>query len=53
MRVYIYACEGTYGELHGMNKVCVTEIETLQDANEYGLDMAESVIDSYGLFFFF
>ena len=34
MRVYIYACEGTYGGLHGMNEVCVTEVETLQDANE-------------------
>lgn len=50
MRVYIYACEGTYGGLHGVNEVCVTEVETLQDANEYGLEMAESVIDSYGLF---
>lgn len=51
MRVYIYACEGTYGGLHGMNRVeVVDDIVDLQHANEYGLEMAEDVVESYGLF---
>ena len=49
MRVYIYACETTYGGLHGMNNCGVFEVRDIDEANEIGYDMSEGVIESYGL----
>lgn len=49
MRVFIYAYEGTYSGLHGICSQCVTDVEDIQEANEYGCEMAEDVFYSYGL----
>ena len=34
MLVYIFACEGSYGELHAMYEEDVVEVRDMEDANE-------------------
>ena len=50
MLVYIFACEGSYGGLHGMYDEDVVEVRDMEEANEYGYEMAEGVIESYDCF---
>lgn len=45
MRVYIYATEGTYQGLHGIYNCQVNDIE---EANDYGYEMAYNVAESFG-----
>lgn len=47
MLVYIFACEGSYGGLHGMYDEDVVEVQDMEEANEYGYEMAKGVVESY------
>lgn len=51
MKVFIYAYEQSYGGLHGINDMCVCDIDSLDEINDIGLDMALGVIDSYSNIF--
>lgn len=51
MRFVIYAYESTYGGLHGIYDICVTEINSLDEADDIGETMAYEVIDSYSHLF--
>ena len=50
MLVYIFACEASYGGLHGMYDADVVEVRDMEEANEYGYEMALGVVESYGCF---
>lgn len=50
MLVYIFACEGSSGGLHGMYDEDVVEVQDMEEANEYGYEMAEGVVESYDCF---
>ena len=50
MLVYIFACEGSYGGLHGIYDADVVEVQDMEEANEYGYEMALGVVESYGYF---
>ena len=50
MLVYIFACEGSYGGLHGMYDEDIVEVRDMKEANEYGYEMAEGVVESYDCF---
>ena len=47
MLVYIFACESSYGGLHGIYDEDVVEVQDMEEANEYGYEMAEGVVESY------
>ena len=47
----IYAYERTYGGLNGIYDICVTEINSLDEADDIGETMAYEVIDSYSHLF--
>lgn len=51
MRFVIYAYESTYGGLHGIYDICVTEINALDEADSIGETMAYEVIDTYSHLF--
>ena len=51
MRFVIYAYESTYGGLHGIYNICVTEADSLDEADDIGETMAYEVIDSYSHLF--
>lgn len=51
MRFVIYAYERTYGGMHGIFNICVTEINSLDEADNIGEAMAYEVIDSYSHLF--
>ena len=50
MLVYIFACEGSYGGLHGMYNEDVVEVQNIEEADEYGYEMAQDVVESYDCF---
>ena len=50
MLVYIFACEASYGGLHGMYDEDVVEVQDMKEANEYGYAMAAGVVESYDCF---
>ena len=50
MLVYIFACEGSYGGLHGIYDADVVEVQDMKEADEYGYEMALDVVESYGCF---
>ena len=50
MLVYIFACEGSYGGLHGIYDADVVEVQDMKEADEYGYEMALGVVESYGCF---
>ena len=47
MLVYIFACESSYGGLHGIYDKDDVEVQDMEEANEYGYGMAEGVVESY------
>ena len=49
MQVYIYATEGMYQGLHGINWCGVVDVDSIEDANEWGYENAIDLISSYGL----
>ena len=51
MKVFIYAYEQNYGGLHGINNMCVCDIDSLNEIDEIGLCMAQEVVDSYSYLF--
>ena len=51
MRFVIYAYESTYGGLHGIYSICVTEADSLDEIDDIGEAMAYEVIDSYSHLF--
>ena len=51
MRFVIYAYESTYSGLHGIYDICVTEANSLDEADAIGETMAYGVIDSYSHLF--
>ena len=51
MRFVIYAYESTYSGLHGIYDICVTEVNSLDEADDIGETMAYEVIDSYSHLF--
>lgn len=51
MRFVIYAYESTYGGLHGVYDICVTEANSLDEVDNIGEAMAYEVIDSYSHLF--
>ena len=51
MRFVIYAYESTYGGLHGIYDICVTETDSLDEVDDIGEAMAYEVIDSYSHLF--
>ena len=51
MLVYIFACESSYGGLHGMYEEDVIEVQDMEEANNYGYEMAEGVVESYDYYF--
>ena len=50
MLVYILAYESSYGELHGMYNEDVIEVRNIEEANNYGYEMAQNVVESYDCF---
>ena len=50
MLVYIFACEASYGGLHGMYEEDVIEVRDMEEANNYGYEMAQDVVESYDCF---
>ena len=50
MLVYIFAYEDSYGGLHGIYDADVVEVQDIEEANEYGYEMALGVVESYGCF---
>ena len=50
MLVYIFACESSYGGLHGIYDEDVVEVQDMEEANEYGYAMAAGVVESYDCF---
>ena len=50
MLVYIFAYEGSYRGLHGMYNEDVVEVQDMEEADEYGYEMALGVVESYGCF---
>ena len=50
MLVYIFACEGSYGGLHGIYDADVVEVQDMEEADEYGYEMALGVVESYDCF---
>ena len=50
MLVYIFAYEDSYGGLHGMYNEDVVEVQDIEEADEYGYEMAQDVVESYGCF---
>ena len=50
MLVYIFACEASYGGLYGIYDEDVVEVQGMKEANEYGYEMAQGVIESYDCF---
>ena len=50
MLVYIFAYEGSYRGLHGMYDEDVVEVQDMEEADEYGYEMAQGVIESYDCF---
>ena len=50
MLVYIFACEDSYGGLHGIYDADVVEVQDMEEANEYGYEMALGVVESYDCF---
>lgn len=51
MRFVIYAYESIYGGSHGIYDICVTEVNSLDEADDIGETMAYEVIDSYSHLF--
>lgn len=51
MRFVIYAYESTYGGLHGIYDICVTEADSFDEVDDIGETMAYEVIDSYSHLF--
>lgn len=51
MRFVIYAYESTYCGLHGIYDICVTEVNSLDEADDIGETMAYEVIDTYSHLF--
>ena len=51
MRFVIYAYESTYGGLHGIYDICVTEANSLNEVDNIGETMAYEVIDTYSHLF--
>lgn len=49
MRVFIYAYEGQYCGLHGIEDLTCTEVDSVEEAEEIGREMSEDVITSFGL----
>ena len=49
MIVAIYAYEGRYQGYHGINDIDVFEVENEEEAYDCGREMAEGVVDSFGL----
>ena len=49
MQVYIYATEGIYQGLHGINWCGVVNVDSIEEANEWGYENAIDLISSYGL----
>ena len=49
MRVYIYATEGIYQGLHGIYNCQVVDVNDIEEANDYGYEMAYNVAESFGL----
>ena len=50
MLVYIFAYEGSYRGLHGIYDEDVVEVRDMEEADEYGYEMAEGVVESYNCF---
>ena len=50
MLVYIFACESSYGGLHGIYDADVVKVQDMEEANEYGYEMALGVVESYDCF---
>ena len=50
MLVYIFAYEASYGGLHGMYEEDIIEIRNMEEANNYGYEMAQNVVESYDCF---
>ena len=51
MRFVIYAYESTYCGSHDIYDICVTEVNSLDEADDIGETMAYEVIDSYSHLF--
>ena len=49
MQVCIYATEGIYQGLHGINWCGVVDVDSIEEANEWGYENAIDLISSYGL----
>ena len=50
MLVYIFAYEGSYCGLYGMYNEDVVEVQDIKEADEYGYEMAQDVVESYDCF---
>ena len=50
MLVYIFAYEDSYGGLHGIYDADVVEVQDMEEADEYGYEMALGVVESYDCF---
>ena len=52
MLVYIFACKGSYDGLHGVYVYDedIVEVRDMEEANEYGYEMAQGVVEYYDCF---
>jgi hypothetical protein len=49
MKVFIYATEGLYDGLHGIYSLAVYDVDSVNEAEDIGFDMAEDLVYQYGL----
>lgn len=49
MRVFVYACEEMYHGLHGIEDMRVVEVSSIEEANDWGREMSEGVLESFGM----
>lgn len=47
MRVFIYSFENSYEGLHGIENYCVCDVNTLEEAQEIGHEMAWQVFEDF------
>ena len=47
MLVAIHAYEQMYGGLHGMEQTAIVDVENLEEAEDYAVEMSYDVMDSY------
>lgn len=51
MKYYVYACDQTYGGLHGMYNTMIVDVNSKEEAEEYIPEMSRDLMESYDCIF--